>query len=173
MNSQPATLPALCAGLSSLDALGADDTSGGAPARVGEGSFDVLSQVPQVLGALLLIVGVIVVFAWLARRMMSMPQRGTGPLRVITGLPLGTRERVILLEACGQRLLVGVTPGRIETLHVFGADANTTGDLGESDEVTDSTESAESTEYAGASGQFARLMASMSGRRDGRGQGGQ
>ena len=55
--------------------------------------------------------------------MLRVPVGTAGPVRVLGGVSMGPRERVVLLEAAGERLLVGVVPGRIQTLHVLGADA--------------------------------------------------
>ena len=65
---------------------------------------------------LFLVLALILVSAWLVRRMGRF-QSGTGsPLRVIGGLSMGARERVVLIQAGNTQLLVGVAPGRIQTL---------------------------------------------------------
>lgn len=52
----------------------------------------------------------------------SISGASTGPagtdraLRFLRALPVGTRERVMLIEAEGERLLIGVTPGGITLL---------------------------------------------------------
>jgi flagellar protein FliO/FliZ len=38
---------------------------------------------------------------------------------MIAALSLGTRERAVLLEVSGERILVGVTTQQIQTLHVL------------------------------------------------------
>ena len=43
-------------------------------------------------------------------------------MRVIGGLSLGMWEKVILLQVGKKQLILGVTPGRIETLHVLEGD---------------------------------------------------
>ena len=40
-------------------------------------------------------------------------------MKVLATLPLGTRERIVLIDAGGQQLLLGITPTQINTLHVF------------------------------------------------------
>ena len=50
---------------------------------------------------------------WLRRgRVLS----GNGPLKVIQAVAVGARERVVVLDAQGRRLLIGVTPSKIELL---------------------------------------------------------
>lgn len=41
---------------------------------------------------------------------------GNGPLKVVQAVAVGARERVVVLDAQGRRLLIGVTPSRIELL---------------------------------------------------------
>lgn len=41
---------------------------------------------------------------------------GSGPLKVVQAVAVGARERVVVLDAQGRRLLLGVTSSRIELL---------------------------------------------------------
>ncbi|GLQ87844.1 FliO/MopB family protein [Dyella flagellata] len=41
---------------------------------------------------------------------------GNGPLKVVQAVAVGTRERVVVLDAQGRRLVIGVTPSKIELL---------------------------------------------------------
>ena len=77
----------------------------------------------QVLLGLGLVVALIVAVALLARRLQSVRAGGRGRIRIIESLSVGTRERILLLEVDDRRVLVGLCPGRIETLHVYAADA--------------------------------------------------
>ncbi len=65
------------------------------------------------------VVALIFGLAYLARRFQRTPT-GSGLLKVIDGLTLGTRERILLIEADGERVVVAVVAGRIDTLHVLG-----------------------------------------------------
>ncbi|MFO1349985.1 MAG: flagellar biosynthetic protein FliO [Gammaproteobacteria bacterium] len=78
-----------------------------------------LSQTLAGLAAVLVVIGVL---AWLARRFPKL-RGGDGPIKVIAGLSLGARERLVLIEVEGARLLVGVAPGRVQTLHVLAQSA--------------------------------------------------
>jgi flagellar protein FliO/FliZ len=54
-------------------------------------------------------------------------QRDGGPdrqLRFVRALPIGQRERLILVEAEGELMLIGVSAGSITLLRNWGADAN-------------------------------------------------
>lgn len=44
---------------------------------------------------------------------------GSSQLKILSSMPLGTRERIVLIDAGGQQLLLGITPTNINTLHVF------------------------------------------------------
>ncbi|MGR9106354.1 MAG: flagellar biosynthetic protein FliO [Gammaproteobacteria bacterium] len=67
-----------------------------------------------------LVILLIVGSAWLLRRVNRYSFSRGNRLRILGGLALGTRERVVLLEVGETRLLLGVAPGRIETLYVLG-----------------------------------------------------
>jgi flagellar protein FliO/FliZ len=75
-----------------------------------------MANLLQVTLSLGLVVAVIAGAAWLAQRLRQ-PQHGQRALiRVQAAASVGTRERVVLLEVAGQWLLVGVAPGRVNTL---------------------------------------------------------
>lgn len=69
---------------------------------------------------LLLVLALLFVAAYLLRRFT--PGQGfgrAGPLRVVGGLMIGNRERIVLLEVGEVWLVVGVSPGQIRTLHTM------------------------------------------------------
>ncbi|MBT2969306.1 MAG: flagellar biosynthetic protein FliO [gamma proteobacterium symbiont of Ctena orbiculata] len=70
-------------------------------------------------GGLLLVLAIIVGGAWLFKRYGQLPMGGKGLVRVVGGASLGTRERVVLIEVENNRLLLGVAPGQVRTLHVL------------------------------------------------------
>ncbi|HID81270.1 MAG TPA: flagellar biosynthetic protein FliO [Chromatiales bacterium] len=72
--------------------------------------------------ALLLVLGIFVAFAWMMRRFSGFQSSAKGDLRVITGLSLGTRERLVVVKVGKAQLLLGVTPGKISKLHVLEED---------------------------------------------------
>ena len=78
-----------------------------------------LSQIGQVIGALLLVVIAIFVVAALAQRVRRLQQGRGRLLQVVDGIALSARDRLVLVDVAGERLLLGVSPGRIERLHVL------------------------------------------------------
>lgn len=73
----------------------------------------------QAILALALIVGLLFGTAWLARRVSGGKGFGQGGMRVIGGVALGPRERIVLLEAGDTWLVIGIVPGQIRTLHTM------------------------------------------------------
>ncbi len=69
--------------------------------------------------ALLAVLAVIFALAWLARRMRAPGNRGAGALEVLANMPLGPKERAVLLRVGGAQILLGVAPGRVNRLHVL------------------------------------------------------
>ena len=76
-----------------------------------------VNELSGVVISLAVVVAVIVVGAWAVRRSpLGAVARKVGPLKVIATLPLGPKERLVLVEAAGRELLVGVSPAGIFAL---------------------------------------------------------
>ncbi|MEY6431916.1 flagellar biosynthetic protein FliO [Thioalkalicoccus limnaeus] len=104
----PATMPAW--------AVGSD---------AGTGSVQPLPAVEmmgQVTLVLMLVVAILLVLAWVVRRLQGLQAGGALNPRVLGVLSIGVRERILLVEAGGKRLLVGASPGGLRTLLVFDDD---------------------------------------------------
>ena len=71
---------------------------------------------------LLIVLGVFFLCVWGMRKLSGLTVSGTEKMRMVGGLSLGMREKVILLQVGKKQLILGVTPGRIETLHVLEGD---------------------------------------------------
>lgn len=72
------------------------------------------------LGLVLALVGGL---AWLAQRLRSGGHLKSGLIEVVSGISLGSREKVVLLRVGGEQVLVGVTPSGMRTLHVMSGTA--------------------------------------------------
>jgi flagellar protein FliO/FliZ len=79
----------------------------------------------QVTLSLILVVALLLALAWALRRLNRLQPQGAGGLRLLGGLSLGARERILLVEAEGRRVLVGVSPGGLRTLLVLDGGART------------------------------------------------
>lgn len=71
----------------------------------------------QVTAGLLVVVLTIFALAWFLRRYGRFSSSANGALKVVGGLSVGPRERVVLLQIKDRQLLVGVAPGRVQMLH--------------------------------------------------------
>ena len=71
----------------------------------------------RVFGSLALVLGLILGLMWLLRRSRALVARGGSSLRVLEVVSVGQRERVVLLAVDEQRVLLGVSAGRVEALH--------------------------------------------------------
>lgn len=67
-------------------------------------------------GSLLLVLLVFFVCVWLMRKSGQFASSGRENLKVLAGLSLGVREKVVLIRVGDKQLLLGVTPGRVEKL---------------------------------------------------------
>ncbi len=73
----------------------------------------------QIIFSLLLVLAVIVLVAWLLKRMNVTQQSSGHLLKVLGGVSIGQRERIVLVEVKDTWLVVGVGPGQIRTLHTL------------------------------------------------------
>ncbi|HEY1724383.1 MAG TPA: flagellar biosynthetic protein FliO [Steroidobacteraceae bacterium] len=74
--------------------------------------------------ALLVVLAAVLMAAWLTRRMRGFGNgRALADLQVLAQMPLGTRERAVLLRVGECQLLIGVTPTNVRTLHVLPSPA--------------------------------------------------
>jgi flagellar protein FliO/FliZ len=72
-----------------------------------------MADLSGVVLSLALVVGFIFAAAWVVRRMPLGLGRGNGPLKILAALPLGPRERLVLVEARGEELLIAVSPAGV------------------------------------------------------------
>jgi flagellar protein FliO/FliZ len=65
------------------------------------------------------IVAMIFIAGWLTRRAQARVRPGGRKIRVIETMPVGVKEKVMLLEVGGAQILVGASPSGLRTLHVL------------------------------------------------------
>ncbi len=73
----------------------------------------------EVIAGLLLVLLLIVSLAWLYKRFGAGTLGVGGMIKIRAAISLGNRDRIALIVVGGKHLLVGISPGRISTLHVF------------------------------------------------------
>lgn len=77
------------------------------------------NQLSQVIGGLALILVLIAALSWVAKKFSQGGFQQNAHLKIVAALPLGTRERLMVIDAGGTHILLGVTATNIQTLHVF------------------------------------------------------
>ncbi|MFB1056140.1 flagellar biosynthetic protein FliO [Vibrio diabolicus] len=68
------------------------------------------------LGSLVLVIGVILLLAWLLKRMQVPAMGQQKGLRIVSQLPVGTKERIAVVQVGEEQFLVGITSQSIQTL---------------------------------------------------------
>lgn len=75
----------------------------------------------QAASGLAVVLALIFLCAWAARRL-GLQKHNSGRLvKVVASTAIGQRERVVVVEIGGTWLALGVTPGRIQSLHAMPA----------------------------------------------------
>ncbi len=74
------------------------------------------SELLQTTLSLVLVLGLVAASAWVLTRWYKPPNNPRAAIKVQAMVALGARERAVLLEVGGRWLLVGVAPGRVNTL---------------------------------------------------------
>ena len=70
--------------------------------------------------SLLFVIGLLFLAAYLLRRFGSGYGFGkTGPMKIVGGLMISARERIVLVEVGDTWIVVGIVPGQIKTLHTL------------------------------------------------------
>lgn len=72
-------------------------------------------------GALLVVIAVVLVLAWVAQRLGAVRNGMGRSIRVREVLSVGARDRLLLLDCEGERLLIGASPAGLVRLHAFGS----------------------------------------------------
>lgn len=73
----------------------------------------------QFFAGLLLVLVCVVVLAWMMKRFGRLQSSANGALRVVDGIALSTRERLVLVQVGETQVLLGVAPGRVDAVHVL------------------------------------------------------
>jgi flagellar protein FliO/FliZ len=86
-----------------------------------------VGDLSTVVLSLALVIGFIFAAAFVAKRTpFGMNAKRNGPLKVVATLPLGPKERLLLVEARGEQLLIAVSPAGVFNVGANGAAAPVT-----------------------------------------------
>ncbi len=94
----------------------ADEVNSSAIINTGHMSGGYMLQL--VLG-LFVVLACILALAWLAKRMNSLQSSTGDMLKIIGGINIGTREKIVLLQVGSEQLLIGISPSNINKLHLL------------------------------------------------------
>ena len=70
----------------------------------------------QLVFGLLIVLGLIAATAWTLKYFGVKQKIGGTNIRIVGGVNVGTRERILIVEAADQWIVVGITPGSINAL---------------------------------------------------------
>lgn len=73
----------------------------------------------QITLNLLLVLAAIVILAWLFKRVQGVGQPAAGQLNVSATLPLGPKDRILLVDIGDEQIVVGASAAGLTTLHVM------------------------------------------------------
>ncbi|MGI9289476.1 MAG: flagellar biosynthetic protein FliO [Pseudomonadales bacterium] len=77
------------------------------------------AQISSLVVSLVFILGLILICAWLVKRVSGITHAGSQQLKVLGALSVGSKERALLVSAGETQLLLGVASGSVSLLHVF------------------------------------------------------
>ncbi len=69
--------------------------------------------------SLLLVLGMFFALASVVRRFNGFSSSANDGLKIVSVLSLGSREKLIVVEAGDEQIIIGVAPGRISKVHVL------------------------------------------------------
>lgn len=90
--------------------------------------FSLMNMLNTVIG-LVVVIALILALAWAVRKYGQLPTNSQVDMKILGGLSLGTREKAVLVQVEGKKILLGVAPGRVQTLHVIQNEENAKSDF--------------------------------------------
>jgi flagellar protein FliO/FliZ len=94
------------------------DASATTPAAAAA-SYSPAGQIMKMIVGLVIVLIMIFVVAWLARKYMGFNPTANAGLKPLAGVLVGQKERVVLVQVGERQVLIGVAPGQINLLHVI------------------------------------------------------
>ena len=75
-----------------------------------------ISDTLRATGALIIVLGIVIFLSWLFKKLMMSKVSNSSIARIVGGVSLGSRERLMVVEVGDRWLVVGVAPGHITAL---------------------------------------------------------
>jgi len=92
-----------------------------------------MAGVLQALAGLAAVLALVMVLAWIARRFGLQAPRMGSAVKVVGGVMLTPKERVVVVEVQGTWLVLGVAPGKVNMLHALPAEIDEPDDAADSE----------------------------------------
>ncbi|MCW8855089.1 MAG: flagellar biosynthetic protein FliO [Gammaproteobacteria bacterium] len=92
--------------------------------------FSFINMINMVMG-LAVVLALILGLAWALRKYGRLSMSNQVDMKILGGLSLGTRERAVLVQVEGQKILLGVAPGRVNILQNMSAEITADNDFDE------------------------------------------
>ncbi|PCH59992.1 MAG: flagellar biosynthetic protein FliO [SAR86 cluster bacterium] len=118
------------------------------------------SALADMVFGLALVILVIFVCAWLYKRFGGLDGGVSNAIKVVAALSLGSRDRLALVEVGSKKILLGISPGRINTLHVFDGNSDDESNFEEAGQLSQASESMENNSVKN---EFAKKLQSLLG----------
>lgn len=93
------------------------EVSGDAGAGAGVGTGINVDSLLQVLIALILVICIIFILSILAKKFNILPGTSSGLIKIIAGIPLSGKDRLLLIQVGDEQILVSASPGSINKIH--------------------------------------------------------
>src|SRR5690606_10816690 len=87
-------------------------------AALGADASPAAASLVKLLVGLVGVIAAVLIFSRVLSRTSLLPS-GHDKFRVLASLPVGARERIVLMQAGNRQIVVGVAPGQVSTLHVL------------------------------------------------------
>lgn len=107
-------VPSTAPPLANINTLNASKSTLAEPKKISSAS-----QLANLVGGLILILGLIYGLSWFVKRFSQGGFMQNSTIKMLSAMPLGTRERIMLVDVGGKQILLGITATSINALHVF------------------------------------------------------
>ena len=102
-------------------AQSSDEIGTGGATGIGFGAESNSNYLIQVISALILIVVILFALAAIVKKFNIVPGVSSGQMRIISGISLGGKDKLILVEIGDEQIVLGASPGRIQKIHTLAA----------------------------------------------------
>ena len=101
-----------------MDAASSTTATSVAPAAAPGALAPGAGSVVGMIGSLAVVLALIFALAWVARRMQGLRRNATG-LQVLAAVPVGAKEKVVMMKLGDEHFLLGVASGSVSLLHRY------------------------------------------------------